>query len=165
MSYLHKIYSNTSSFSRMITAGHMKMLGLSYTKQPCKKNGDEYANSAERFQRIYGVRACIVARVWNMLMQRESFRQAGLSPSPQHILFSLFFLFNYTNEYVAAAHFGVTRKTFRKWQWLFTYAIGGLKREVVRHIIIATFPVRTNNFQTTYLFFHSDNLGEPSHAV
>ena len=114
-----------------MTPEQMTELGLSYNRQGTKMNGSQYCNNIEMFRRMYGVQPYIACMVWHMLMRKGCFERAFLHPKPHHLLFSLYFLSNYTDEHVAVAHFGVTRKTYRKWHWLFTYAIAGLKRKVV----------------------------------
>lgn len=81
------------------------------------------------FSSHFGVQPKICKLIWDLLRLNDLMPNRGL---PQHLLWALLFLKQYTNEKSLASLAGVgSVKTYKKWVWRFVRGISALKRIVV----------------------------------
>ena len=69
----------------------------------------------------------VCSELWNL---SQPLQNVSKSAEPKHLLWSLFFMKSHSVEAVSTRVVGVDNKTFRKWAWIFVFAIKSLKSEV-----------------------------------
>lgn len=85
---------------------------------------------ARRFKSFFGVSSLVCSISWKML---ES--TLPLEATPNHLLWSLCFLKQYTSEHTRHVLFQADEKTIRKWTWIFVDALANMN--VVMEIYLA----------------------------
>ena len=77
----------------------------------------------------------VCAVIWKLLNKTKWFHKNNIrEPQPMHLLHALRFLKSYSVEEVHAMEAQVTRKTWRKWCWLYIEGIASLAKHVVSFI-------------------------------
>lgn len=97
------------------------------------KKGFDFTNGSinlreRRFRSLFGVSAEVTAILWNIL--HPTLDQYA---RPVQLLWTLYFLKQYSPEHNNAYLWGCTEKTFRKWCWYFINKISKLK--LVRYLL------------------------------
>jgi len=91
-------------------------------------NGSD-AVRLRRFRAHFGASPEVVTALWNRLDILDRVPAGG---GPQHLLWCLLFMKVYSTEEVLASIVGTSEKTFRKWVWLFVYAVSSLAPDLIR---------------------------------
>ena len=90
-----------------------------------------------RFKAEFGVAPDVVVDAWDLLLESK-FLQSLLNgtsrqpKNPEHLLWALMLLKQYSLTTVLAKTVKVDEKTFRKWSWIYLQALAELDRVVVR---------------------------------
>ena len=100
-----------------------------------------YSNSEKvklrRFKAEFGVAPDVVVDTWDLLLESKFLRRklARTScypcPNPEHMLWALMLLKQYSVTLSLAKTVRVDEKTFRKWSWIYLEAMAELDRDVV----------------------------------
>lgn len=96
----------------------------------CKRRGSSKSR-LRRFKAHFGAEPAIVAIIWRELAWSGWLRFAGRTPKPEHLLWALLFLKNYSTEEIHATLVHSCEKTFRKWAWFYALGIANLDRKFV----------------------------------
>ena len=93
-----------------------------------------------KFRAFFGTSPTTCFVVWNMLLARRPRKS-----TPEHLLWALLLLKQYSIESVNAALVGVSEKTFRKWSYIFIRLLAHIQMVIKRthYIIIPNFIVIT----------------------
>ncbi|CAB9509825.1 unknown protein [Seminavis robusta] len=86
-----------------------------------------------RFRTHYASSPIVLSIVWDMLLTSEN-EDASVLPDVanfQHFLMAVNFLACYPTENEGEARFGVSDKTYRKWNWFYVKKLAALKPEVI----------------------------------
>ena len=121
---------------RSLDADEFEALGRAVAKY-------EYSNSEKvktrRFKAEFGVAPDVLVDVWDLLLEsrflRRKLRFTAMrcrSPNPEHMLWALMLLKQYSLTSSLAKNVRVDEKTFRKWSWIYLESMAELDREVVR---------------------------------
>lgn len=100
--------------------------GLKLLKENHKTTWKVSSDSRRRFFSAFGTSPTVCSIIWTFLEPTVN-RWA----SPDHLLWSLFFLKVYPTEAIGSSTVGVHEKTFRKWVWFFVEAISYLETDIV----------------------------------
>ena len=95
------------------------------------------AGFERRFKAFFGVKPRACVEVWRLLMRKKWFETKNLTDPREekaHILWALRFLKSYSTEEIHAAEVTHTKKTWRKWTWMYVEAIASCADDVVSFI-------------------------------
>jgi hypothetical protein len=84
-----------------------------------------------RFISHFGLKAGLVSIVWRELAESNWLQLAGRKAKPEHPLWCLLFLNNYSVEEVNAAFVHTSERTFREEVWFYAEGIAQLDRKLV----------------------------------
>ena len=96
---------------------------MEITKETFWKLGNIYTKSSltrsenvalRRFKSHFGVTPIICSLIWEKLRT-----ELPVGASPQHLLWGLSFLKQYSDEHYRRSVFRADEKTIRKWKWIF----------------------------------------------
>ena len=117
----------------------------------------KYTANLKRFTDHYGMLPSTVAKVWQML--RDSNVPAARlekNAKPTHLLLALSFLWNYETEQGYSRDFKMTKKTGRKWHWIYVRKIAALLPSLVRILLEVSLSLSVNEstpaLPTTHIF-------------
>ena len=79
------------------------------------------------FRAKFGCTAEVCALAWNLL----DLGGAVVGGTFKHFLWGCLLLKTHGKDYTNSSVAGVSRPTFRKWAWIYIFAIGGLRFQVV----------------------------------
>ncbi len=87
------------------------------------------STSRRRFRATFGQSPIICSIIWDKIEEARQTMPQGAKTI--HLLWAMMFVKLYCCEEVNASLAGCHEKTFRKWCWLFVFAISDLEGEVV----------------------------------
>lgn len=119
-----------------------------------------YDTKRRRFVSFFGIEACLVSRLWSMLIQHGKLAILR-SPKPIHLLWALMFLQVYDTEERNAARCKCDEKTFRKWAWWYAEAVADLDEYVVSLLRLKF--LLSQPELTIQLYFVADCVGESAY--
>jgi hypothetical protein len=118
----------TQSEQQLYSGEEFEQLGLSIMGRA--PNGSN--NTKERrFFSHFGLKAGLVSIVWRELAESNWLQLAGRKAKPEHLLWCLLFLNNYSVEEVNAAFVHTSERTFREKVWFYAEGIVQLDRKLV----------------------------------
>ena len=92
------------------------------------------------FKVHYGKSPCVLFIIWTKVLEDGWIcRQMKQKPKVEHFLWALNFMQQYNYENICCTCFTCSKKTWRKWTWLYTKAIARLAPQMVRYIYICLF--------------------------
>jgi hypothetical protein len=91
------------------------------TLVPSMKADTAHATKVRRFRVLFGVSSPICCRLWHLV--KSSLPNGA---SPRHLLWTLYFLRQYSDQEVNSAFAKCDEKTFRKWCWIVIKALADL---------------------------------------
>jgi hypothetical protein len=81
-----------------------------------------------RFHSLFGTSPILCTHLWGRL---DPHVEMSMAARAKHLLWALLFLRHYGTETLNTTVTGADEKTFRKWVWLFVFAISNLHAEVI----------------------------------
>lgn len=96
---------------------------MNFTKESFIKLGNQYTESSmarsakvalRRFKSFFGAPPSVCSIIWDKIKN-----QVPVGGEPKHLLWSLLFLKQYTDEHTRRSIVGADEKTIRKWTWIF----------------------------------------------
>lgn len=114
-------------------------------------NGFDFTNSSNtlrdrRYRSIFGVSAHVTSIIWNIMIPT-----INLFARPIHLLWTLYFLKQYSTEHNNAYVWNCTEKTFRKWCWYFIEKISNFKLVCILIHSFPFFPTKVTESLTKYI--------------
>ena len=96
---------------------------------------DEYRKKI--FKVHYGKLPCVLFIIWTKVLEDGwIYNQTKQKPKAEHFLWAMNFMQTYNYENVCCIRFNCSKKTWRKWTWVYTKAIARLASQVVSYIYI-----------------------------
>ena len=129
---------------------------IHYAPETWERMGQKFGcNSQRGFSATFGIRAKVCAAIWIRIPN-------SCGAKPQHLLWTLLFLKQYTSQDDLSGRAGCCRNTFSKWTWAMIDGIASLYPSVVRINIDDSVPANVNVTSITMLLTQilSDCLAE-----
>lgn len=101
-----------------VTSGTFIRLGNIYTESSLTGSP---ALALRRFKSFFGVTPTVCSIIWEQLKD-----ELPVGSAPKHLLWSLSFLKQYTDEHNRHSVFGDDEKTMRKWVWIFVNLLSNM---------------------------------------
>jgi hypothetical protein len=167
--YAHKKPLVLQSF-KVISPEKFEEIGLELVvadEQKRKKKSED--KRLRIFKGHFGLSPVHTAMLWILLGENNWFISKS-EPNPQHLLWALLLLKQYSTEIVLAGKAGVDEKTFRKWAWHYIEGISKLSKKLVREIMYTRTWKKevlcmSSNGSLYYMIscMCADTIGEPIH--
>ena len=116
-------------------ANEFRLLGLSLVGLD-PKPGNSVNVQDRRFREHYGPGWNTVAKLWEALVEAEKQSESSNAVAKlkkKHLLWCLYFMKVYSVEGVGAARFGIDRKTYVKWVWVYIKKVSSLTPHFVSY--------------------------------
>lgn len=113
----------------ILSGDAFEQLGFSIIGHAC--NGSKRIRE-RRFITHFGLKPELVSIVWRELQISGWLQFSGRCPKPEHLLWCLLFLNNYSVEEINAGIAGVSERTFRDRSWFYAQGIANLDTKFVR---------------------------------
>lgn len=103
---------------------------MNVTSQTFTKLGNRYTESSmtrsakvalRRFKSFFGITPIVCSIIWQKI--KDEVPEGG---EPKHLLWSLMFLKQYTDEHTRRSIVGADEKTMRKWTWIFVEMLSNM---------------------------------------
>lgn len=107
---------------RCTPAGFLTLAGTIMMSSKSSTNSRNF--TIRQYIGHFGCSPDVCTTLWELI----PYQKGGL---PKHLLWALLFLKTYNAEDVLSTMVGTTRKTFRKWMWIYVIKIHKLKKKVV----------------------------------
>ena len=84
-----------------------------------------------KFSSWFGVLPTICSNLWSVVLRHRWVKRNVCRPNPEHLLWTLHFLFCYGSEENNSARCGTNERTFRKWVWFYSEVIADCDKKFV----------------------------------